>query len=398
MSSSLYLFGTGFSPPPRQGWDRAIAAINSLRAPVLSIDLPSGLDADTGSLPGAAIGADWTVTLGAPKPALFVYPAAEKAGQVIVAGIGHPAGLIEDDSHRSHLLEPEWVRTNLSARCRDSHKGTYGHTLVLAGSRAMPGAALLTALGALRSGAGLVTLAMPGTAAGHIPVFQPEVLPVSLPADGDGSFSESALDDLPGLWEDKDCVAAGPGLTTSPGAEALILGLVEGCPLPLVLDADALNIISGREALLSRRRHPTVLTPHPGELGRMIGLSTGQVQSDRLAAVRRAAAGFGHTVVLKGAGSIIADPEGNVMVNVTGNPGMATGGMGDVLAGLIAGLAAQGCDPAAAAGLGVYLHGLAGDLTALEIGPLGFTAREVAGRIPAAVWRVLEGHEDIQKI
>jgi NAD(P)H-hydrate epimerase len=391
------LFGTGFRPPARPPWDGVIRAVNAAGQPVLAADLPSGLDADTGRVTGETVQATWTVTFGLPKPALFVHPAAARAGEVTVAGIGHPPGVLEEAEAGALLVEGSLARTMYRPRPAGGHKGTFGHLLVVAGSRRYPGAALLAALGGVRSGAGLVTLAAPGSLAVTLAHHLPEVIPAPLPATPGGSFSPSAPEAMEALLEGKGGVVCGPGLGMEPESAGVVRALVTRCPSPLLLDADALNHLAEQPGTLEERRHPTVLTPHPGEMARLLGASASDIGDDRLGALRRAAGAFPHTIVLKGAGTLTAAPGSPPLVNPTGNPGMASGGMGDVLAGLVGGLLAQGYPPLQAAALGVYLHGLAGDLASREMGPQGFGAREVADRVPAALAALLHGHEDLRR-
>ncbi len=390
------LFGTGFHGPAREPWAAAIEALNGSGKEILSIDLPSGLDADTGMLIGPAVKAGWTLTLGAPKPALFITPASGCAGRVILADIGHPPGLLEAGTSTLVLLEAGWARATLAVRAEDSHKGSYGHVLVVAGSRTMPGAALLTALGAVRSGAGLVTLASPGEVGRSLAAALPEALQAPLPDDA-GILSPAAAEAILALAGGTQALVMGPGLSAGPGMSGIIHGVLASVAGPVVLDADGLNALAGDPSPLGRAQ-PTIVTPHPGELGRLTGRQTTHIQADRLTAARDFADQSGAVTVLKGAGTLVALPSGPCMINSSGNPGMASGGMGDVLAGLIGGFLAQGYDPMTAAGLGVYLHGLAGDLAASDIGPCGFTAREVADRVPKAMAAVLEGHEDLEAL
>lgn len=392
------VFGTGFRPPAREPWASAIEAISGSGLNVLSLDLPSGIGSDSGSISGPSVKASWTITLGAPKPALFIYPSAGRAGEVALADIGHPRVLIEDERHRMSLLEAGWCRETIGPREPDSHKGTYGHLLVAAGSMLMPGAALLTALGAVRSGTGLVTLAAVPDVSRMVVTAIPEILPYPVGEGDDGSFSGAAADDILSLAKGRKAVVIGPGVSRSEGVLATVKRLLMECPLPTVIDADALNAVADDPKRLAERRHPTVITPHPGELARLLGTTAGEVQDDRLGAALAAADRFGAVTVLKGAGTIVAEPGGSFSVNTSGNPGMASGGMGDVLAGMIGGYLAQGFDPVSSASLGVYLHGLAGDLAEEEIGPAGFTAREVADRVPAALDIVWRGHEDIEEL
>jgi hydroxyethylthiazole kinase-like uncharacterized protein yjeF len=392
------VFGTGFRSPTRAPWSSVIDEINASAAPVLSLDLPSGLEADLGASQGSAVTARWTITLGAPKPALFIHPAARHAGAVIVADIGHPRELIDGSNTPGALLDAHWCRRALRPRLPDTHKGTYGHVLVVAGSRRMPGAAYLAALGAVRSGAGLVTLAAPGDVAARFHPSLPEIFPVSLPSDEFGAISRSAVDDLFSLGEGKDSLVIGPGLTMDEGVGDVVRRFLAVSRLPAVVDADALNVLAADPRALENRVFPTIITPHPGELSRLLATTTAAVIGNRAGLASEAAERFGALTVLKGAGTLVASPGGHYLVNVSGNAGMASGGTGDVLAGLIGGLLAQGSSPLEAAALGVYLHGLAGDLAAADIGPAGFTAHETADRIPAAAGLVLDGHDDIETI
>lgn len=385
------LFGTGFRGPAR-GVPRAlIEAANASRVPVLSVDVPSGLDADTGQPDGPAIHAVATVTMGLPKVGLLVYPGAELAGTIYVADIGYPPELADDPGVPTHLVTPEMVRTGLPARPPDSHKGSYGRSLIVAGSMGFTGAAALAALGALRSGAGLVTLCVP---AGIYPIVAGlliEAMPRPVD-DEEGHLAASAWSAIRETAGSADAIAAGPGLGVSSGVGAVVDGLLrEG--RPLVLDADALNTLAGRTDALAAAAGPLVITPHPGELARLTGSTPDTIQADRLAAARAAASRFRCVVVLKGARTVVAQPGGEAFIVPTGNPGMAAGGMGDVLTGMIASLIGQGMAPPEAAWTAAYLHGLAADLIASERGVVGMLAAEVAHRLPAAIARVRRGEQ-----
>ena len=385
------LFGTGFHGPAR-GVPRAlIEAANALGVPILSVDVPSGLNADTGQPEGPAVHATATVTMGLPKVGLLVYPGAELAGTIYVADIGYPRALADDPTIPTHLVTPEMVRRALPARPLDSHKGSYGRSLIVAGSVGFTGAAALAALGALRSGAGLVTLCVP---AGIYPIVAGMVLeamprPVD---DDDGRLAASAWSAIREASASADAIAAGPGLGISAGVGTVVEGLLrEG--RPLVLDADALNTLAGRADLLTEAAGPLVITPHPGELARLTGAATPTIQTDRLAAARAAAARFRCVVVLKGARTVVARPGGVAFIVPTGNPGMASGGMGDVLTGMIASFMGQGMPPDVAAWSAAYLHGLAADLIAAERGIVGILAGDVAHRLPVAIARVRRGEQ-----
>ncbi len=389
------LFGTGFTPPVRPPWGPVIEAVNSSGKPVLSVDLPSGLDADSGVVSGPVVGATITVTLGAPKPALFVHPAAVRAGRIVVADIGHPASLLAEPSDGDPLLlESTWCRQALPARRAGAHKGYFGHLLVVAGSRRYPGAALLAAMGGLRSGTGLVSLAAPGGLAhAAVPSF-PELMPLSMDESPDGGFAASAIEALTEACAGKDALVLGPGLSVTPDTTLLVGQLLSRIDLPVVIDADALNVLARDQSPLSSRLAPTIISPHPGELARLLCCSAADIQGDRLGAARKAADLFATLVVLKGAGTLVAGPGLPPAINASGNPGMASGGMGDVLAGLVGGFLAQGIPPMTSACLGVYLHGLAGDMLAGDR-PWGFRASEVADRVPLAAARVMGGYDDI---
>jgi NAD(P)H-hydrate epimerase len=311
-----------------------------------------------------------------------------------VADIGHPPALLAEPSAGDRLLlDSTWFRRALPARNAAAHKGDFGHLLVAAGSRRYPGAAQLAALGGLRSGAGLVTLAAPGALAPALVPALPELMPLML-EESTGAFAAGAASTLAGHFRGKDALVLGPGLTITPDTVSFAREVIATAPLPLVVDADALTILAEAPNPLTARTSPTILTPHPGELARLLSRPVAEIERDRLGAAQEAAERFGAVVVLKGAGTLVASPGQPAAVNAGGNPGMASGGMGDLLAGLIGGFLAQGLPPLVAACLGVYLHGVAGDLVA-ETRPWGFRACEVADGIPSAVGRLLDGYDDV---
>ncbi len=381
------LFGTGFTGAPVGLAAQMIEATNAAAAAVVAVDLPSGVDADTGAVRGAAVRASTTVTMGLPKIGLLLYPGAAHAGRVYVADIGYPPALLERFRAGAVAVTPQMARAALPPRPADGHKGTFGRVLVCAGSVGFTGAPSLCALGALRAGAGLVSLGVGETIYPIVAAHEVEAMPHPLP-DADGALSEGAWGRLAELAAEADAVAVGPGLGTGTGVATLVQRLLAG-RVPLVLDADALNVLAGKEEPLARSRAQKILTPHPGEMGRLLGRSTEEVQRDRLGVAREAAARFGAIVVLKGARTVVATPDGSAFIVPAGNPGMATGGMGDVLTGVIAAYLAQKAQPAVAAWLGAYLHGVAGDLVAERLGPAGLLAREVADAIPRARLAVL---------
>ncbi len=383
------LFGTGLARPLEGGYRTAVEWLNAFHGPVVAIDLPSGVDAATGRVLGAAVRATVTLTLGLAKLGLALLPGAALAREVVVLDIGHPAALAAA-APGDRLLDPAELGAavrRLLPRDPAGHKGTYGHVLVVAGAAGTAGAAALAALGALRAGAGLATVAAPASLCPALEAKLWEAMVRPLPEGADGALDASALAEVLDLAAARDAVVLGPGLTTRPGAAAVIREAARRLAVPTLLDADGLNALGGPEELAGLRgaAGPRVLTPHPGEMGRLLGRGTREVEADRPAAARAAAAASGAVTLLKGARTLVARPDGALAVNPTGNPAMASGGMGDVLSGVIGALLAQGLDAAAAAELGAYLHGAAGDLGAAEVGPAGLLATDVAARIPRAL-------------
>ena len=384
------LVGTGLRAP-LDGLLAAVAGdVNAAGRPVVAVDLPSGLSADTGACIGASVEARVTVTLGAPKIPLVVSPAAERAGEMVVADIGIPSRVVDElGGPRVDLLTDGVVRSWLPVRARDAHKGDHGRIAVVAGSPGKTGAARLAGTGALRSGAGLVTVATPASCVGPVAAV-PEYMTAALPETESGTARRTAADVVLALGA--DVVAVGPGLGVGADPRALVRALVERVPVPLVLDADALTALADEPATLALRRDRiTVATPHPGEMARLAGTTVGEVQANRIETARRFAAEHGVHVVLKGARTVIAAPSGAVRVNASGNPGMATGGTGDVLTGAVAAWLAQAVDAAAATALAVHLHGRAGDLAAGRVGEAALVAGDVADHLGAAALDLASG-------
>lgn len=370
------LLGTGASGAPREPYAALIRAANASGLPIVAADIPSGLDADTGAAYDPCIRATRTVALALAKRGLVQHPGAELAGRVAVRPIGIPARLAETLGVRTHLLTEEVLAERLGvdiARPRrpDTHKGTYGHALIAAGTLAMSGAGMLCVRAALRAGAGLATWAVPEALVPHLAGRVPEAMLAGVAAASPKAAAPAAWADaspaaLLSLAAGKDALALGPGMGRFAGGAAWLRSVWEGAACPLVLDADALNLLADAPDFASwpKRDAATVLTPHPGEMARLARLPTQEVQRDRIGLARRFAAEHGVTLVLKGAGTVVATPAGDVYVNASGNPGMATGGAGDVLTGIVAGLLAQGLSAEQAAAFGVYLHGAAGDRAA----------------------------------
>lgn len=383
------LFGTGLGRPLEGLFADLVTALNRLPLPRLAVDLPSGLNGSRSDLFGPCVRAHLTVTFGALKLAHVLPPASEAVGEVVVADLGIPPQLVEEAEGDLHLLDAEEAAAALPPPRRPgTHKGTYGHALIAAGGPGRAGAVILAAQGAVRSGAGLVTAAVPEPIRETVDGGSVESMTLGLPADAAGELAAGAVEPLLAAAEGKDVLALGPGLGQGEATAAAIRQVVLACRLPLVLDADGVNAFAGRHRELADRPAPTVLTPHPGEMARLLGTTTAEVQADRLATARRAAAECRAVVVLKGHLTVVAAPEAGVYINSSGNPGMATGGSGDVLTGMIAGLLAQGQGAAAAAIAAVYLHGLAGDGAAERSGEVALAAGDVLAELPAALRRL----------
>ena len=379
------LFGTGFTGPLRGYLGAVIERINDSDASVVSVDLPSGLSADSGEVFGPAVDADLTVTFAAPKLCHMFPPASELIGELSVVDIGIPSAVIDAVESTLELITPGECALSLEPRAADTHKGTYGRVLIVAGSPGMAGAAALAARGALRGGAGLVTVGAPDSVFGIIAGLVPEAMVMPYASDRDGQFVLAAKVGLLASAEFSDVIAVGPGIGTSEETQQLVRELVVESPAPVILDADGLNAFAGNPEALREVDPPCVLTPHPGELAGLLSISTADVQTDRLAAARLLAARSRSVVILKGYRSLVCEPhEGCVAINPTGNPGMATAGSGDVLTGLLAALVGQGVESFAAARLGAFLHGEAGDIAAERVGEISLIASDIIEALPDA--------------
>ncbi|HEX2446136.1 MAG TPA: NAD(P)H-hydrate dehydratase [Vicinamibacterales bacterium] len=379
------IFGTGFRGPIQGMLETVVADVNGSGIPVVAVDVPSGLSADSHEPPGDSIEASLTVTLAAPKVPLVLPPAERRTGDLVIADIGIPQGVIDElEGARIELLTRETMRPLVEPRPYDAHKGDFGRVLVVAGSPGKTGAAHLAAMAALRSGAGLVTIATPKSCQPVVAAMAPEYMTEALEESSAGGIDFSALERVLDLTA--DVIAAGPGIGTSPATSAFIHGLVERSGVPLVLDADALNAFAeDPERLTGRDGVDVIITPHPGEMARLAGVAIEDVQRDRLKIARHFAMTHRVHVVLKGHRTVVANPDGDAFINITGNPGMATGGTGDVLTGMIAAWFGQLLDAEAACKLGVYLHGLAGDLAEADEGEVAVTSGDVLLRLGDAV-------------
>ncbi|MGE3177922.1 MAG: NAD(P)H-hydrate dehydratase [Vicinamibacterales bacterium] len=377
------IFGTGLRAPLSGLLETVVADVNGAGIPIVAVDLPSGLSADSHEPIGPCIDATMTVTLAAPKLSLVLPPAEMHAGDVVIADIGIPDAVIEEvEGGRVELLTRGAMRELVAPRSADSHKGDFGHVLIVAGSKGKSGAAYLAALGALRSGAGLVTVATAACVQPIVASMAPEYMTEAIAEDADGL----ALDEVNRVLDlARDVIAIGPGLGQAPSTRRFVTTLIDRATVPLVIDADGLNAFAGNAgALVGREGRDVIITPHPGEMARLAGVSTHDVQKNRLAIARDFATAHHLYVVLKGHRTLVATPDGAVFINPTGNPGMATGGTGDVLCGMIAAWLAQLLDAEGACRLAVYLHGLAGDLADADLGDAPLTAGDVAQHLSDA--------------
>ncbi|MFZ5453411.1 MAG: NAD(P)H-hydrate dehydratase [Thermodesulfobacteriota bacterium] len=383
------LLGTGLNSEVRGLYRLVIDEINHLRPPVLAVDIPSGLCADSGQPLGAAVEVQVTVTYGWPKIGQILPPGRDYVGRLWQVDISIPPELTREVP--GELTEAGEMRALLPPRPWGGHKGTFGHLLVLAGSEGKTGAATLAAEGALRAGAGLVTLGIPASLNEILEAKLTEAMTLPLPeVQGVRALGMQALKPLEKFLEQKTAAALGPGLGTHPETAELVRHLARHLPLPLVIDADGINALAGEPEKLQEAAGPRILTPHPGEMARFLEITTQEVQADRLLTAREAASRTKAVVVLKGAQTLVADPEGRVSLNATGNPGLASGGTGDVLTGLIGGFLAQGMPPWDAARLGVYLHGLAADFFAAQYGHRGLIAGDLLAVFPEVMQEFIQ--------
>ena len=366
------IFGTGLDRAPEGMYADVIRAIAELRLPVVAVDLPSGANASSAEPFDPCVQAEVTVTFAAPKMCHLFQPAAVQCGEVIVADIGIPHAALDDENVPLSLITPRDVQPLIASRLAETHKGTYGHVGIIGGSAGRSGAAVLAARGAIRGGAGLVTVMTDPDTAPLVHAASVESMTYSGPDIGE-------------FLEGKSAIVIGPGLPDTEESYAFVRAAAGAIELPLVIDASALNAFAGRPEEMNPRGLPRTITPHPGELARLFGTDAKSINADRVAAATEAARVCNCVVVLKGHQTLVAEPDGRVHVNPTGNPGMASGGMGDVLAGLCGSFLARDADPLDAACAAVYIHGFAGDLLLRDMGDTGLTASDLAERIPHAI-------------
>ncbi len=391
------IFGTGLNTPVEGIPSEAIQLINASGARVVSIDLPSGVDASTGRILGHAVKADLTVTFALPKVGHLLFPGADHTGRLEIVDISIPRDVIEKSVIKQTLITEKCIANIIKERSQDVHKGHFGHLFVLSGSVGKTGAAALCCTGALRVGTGLVTLGIPESLNGYMEVKLTEAMTEPLEETVERTLSIRAFEKIKALLERKTAIALGPGISTNYETVELVHRIVKEISLPMVIDADGINALSLNRDILMGHKGEIILTPHPGEFSRLSDISIQEIKERRIDLVREFSERYRVYLVLKGARTLIGTPDGDVIINPTGNPGMATGGMGDVLTGMIGGFLAQGYQPVEACQLGVFLHGMAADMIMAEKGRVGYTASEVADRIIETIEKIYKIKDDMQK-
>jgi len=384
------VFGTGFEGEPRGVMAGAIAAINEVEAPIVAVDIASGVNATTGEATNA-VAADLTVTMALPKRGHVLHPGRGLTGELTVVDIGIPVDVIAANDPGVYFMQPEDITGALPVRPPDAHKWSCGAVAAVCGSTGLTGAAALTCISALRAGAGLVTLAVPRSLNTIMEVKLTEVMTLPVAETPGGSFSLKAAAGIKKLVEKADAVAIGPGLSLNTETQQLVRRLVPKLGKPTVLDADGINAFAGKHKKIKGLDFPLVITPHAGELSRLTGIDKSAIVMERIDAARYVATELELVLVLKGAPTVVAEPQGAVYVIPTGNEGLATAGSGDVLTGVIAGFLAQGTDAIPAACCGAYVHGAAADMLRENMGHYGFLASDVQDMIPMTIGSLLAG-------
>lgn len=386
------IFGTGLNTEVTGFYRTVIELINDFGKPVFAVDIPSGLHPDTGQPLGVCVKAVATATFGNAKTGLVQYPGADFTGRIGVVDIGIPPHMAKEALVSCQLLTPVYISALYRQRKSESHKGSTGHLLVVAGSRGKSGAGALCAEAAMRIGAGLVTLAVPQSLNPVMETLVKETMTMTLPDIKDGSLSKDSPSDILKALQGKQCLAMGPGLGMEVQTVQAVQTVIKGAQVPMVLDADALNSLEGQASLLREAKKDVVITPHPREMARLSGKSVDDIQADRITAAESFAVKYRVHVVLKGARTVIAHPDGQIFINPTGNPCLASGGTGDVLTGMIAGLVTQGYAVKDAIHMAVYLHGAAADILVDEIGPVGILASDLVKSLPRMTGRTAAGN------
>jgi hydroxyethylthiazole kinase-like uncharacterized protein yjeF len=379
------ILGTGVKNEVQGLYAEAITLMNVSGLPIVAVDIPSGLDTDRGVALGVAIQAETTIALGYAKIGEVIYPGIDFVGDLAVADIGIDARVVEVVGPATEILTAEEMHWLVPRRPADTHKGTYGHLLVVAGSRGKTGAAILACRAAMRAGAGLVTLAAPRSLNDIFATALVEVMTEPVQENGAGEMEELMPENWSRLLERKDALVFGPGLGISDTSRNHLRWLLRNLEIPWVIDADGLNILALEMDRLGRAKTPPILTPHPGEMARLIGKTTTEIAQNRVGIAREFAAKHHCYLVLKGARSLIATPDGKLFINPTGNPGMASGGMGDVLAGMLGAFLGQGFTQEDALKIAVFLHGFVADRATSVKGEVGLIASDVIDGLPAGL-------------
>ncbi len=380
------IYGTGFKGIAKGIIGEILEMISNFKRTVISVDLPSGLEADTGKINGPCIKADYTLTFGLPKIGLFLEPGASYCGELEVVDISIPSSLLMNPELKKRLITKRWCSEIIPKRKNDTHKGDYGHILVVGGSSGMTGAITLACQGALRTGAGLVTAGVPRSLNEIFEQKMTEAMTKPLPETESLTIGREAVEQVLEFSKKVSVLVIGPGMSVNASGIHFVKTLLPKLKVPVVLDADGLNnlahILEEDADFIKNLKAPIVLTPHPGEMARLTGLTIKEIQENRLQTAVEYASIWGKIVVLKGTKTIIASPDGSIYLNATGNPGMSTGGSGDVLTGIISSLIAQGLDISTASAVGVFLHGAAGDKAENEKGEYGMTAGDIIKYLP----------------
>ncbi len=379
------IIGTGLTNPARGFYAKVIGDINTSEAYTIAVDIPSGLSSDSFQIIGPCVEADLTITLAAPKIAHVFPPAEEMVGELVVADISVPPELFEDDRLKLELVEEEQIIPYFQPRKSDAHKGNYGHLFILSGSLGKTGAAVMAGKAALKMGAGLVTIGTPESCLPIVARAMVELMTEPLPETPKKTFSADALERSLELLQDKDALLLGPGISTHPSTAEFVKTLLPRIKVPVILDADALNILAEKPDLLKSLKKTAIVTPHPGEFARLLDLSTKEVVEKKLELGPQFSQEYGVYLVLKGYRTLICTPDGKTYINPTGNPGMATAGSGDVLSGMIASMIIQEKNPLLATLAAVFVHGLSGDIGAQKIGEKALTAGKLITYLPAAI-------------
>ncbi len=385
------MLGTGLQRPASGVYADVIAAVNEVQKPTVAVDIPSGLSADHGQVLGPHISATHTVTFALPKRGLLTYPGAAAVGELDIIDIGIPQGAVAAEAIDVAMLEEADVRLLLPERQANAHKGSHGHVLVVAGSIGKSGAAVLASQAALRAGAGLVTLAIPAGLNAAMEVQLTEVMTLPVAESPTGCMAATAVDTIDAFMPNTSAMVLGPGLGVGPETKQVVQHLLQRTSVPVVLDADGLTLVAHDPQMLQTCPAPLILTPHPGELGRLLEMSPAGIQADRLEVALDFVRDTGVHLILKGAHTVIYTPDGQRWINCTGNAALATAGTGDVLAGLIGALLAQGLSPLQSAQGGVYIHGLAGDRVRAGLGATGLIASDLIRELPRAMHGVRQG-------